>query len=258
MRIVDTHAHLHFPQFKNDLVSLIDRFVADGVEFVINVGIDVKDSIESLKLAKRFKNIFCSVGVHPHEAGKVEKEYIEKLRELAEDPKVVAIGETGLDYFRNFSSKEDQKRVFREQLLLARELDLAVIIHIRDAYEDAYEILSQIGLPPAGGVIHAFSSDTTWALKFIELGCFIGIGGPLTYPKNISLKNVVRAVGIENIVTETDCPYLPPQQFRGKRNEPSYVRFVVNEISAILNEDPVKISNKIIENAKELFGLTSL
>lgn len=255
MKIVDTHAHLHFPQFKDDLQSLINRFSSDGIDFVINVGIDVADSIQSLKVAQKFSQIFCSVGVHPHEASKVEKDYIHKLRELTADPKVVAIGETGLDYYRNLSSKEDQKRVFREQLLLAKELDLPVIVHIRDAYEDAYQILSEIGLPIAGGVVHAFSADITWALKFIELGCFIGIGGPLTYPKNMVLRTVVRAIGAENIVTETDCPYLPPQQFRGKRNEPAYVRFVVEEISKILNESSQSISLKILQNAKELFAI---
>ncbi|WP_041081678.1 TatD family hydrolase [Thermotoga profunda] len=255
MRIVDTHAHLHFSHFKGDLEHLVGRFSSDGIEFVINVGIDVDDSTESLNLASKFSSIFCSVGVHPHEASKVERDYIQKLKKLAESPKVIAIGETGLDYYRNFSSKEDQKRVFQEQLLLAKELDLPVIIHIRDAYEDAYEMISKIGLPNAGGVIHAFSADTSWALKFIEMGCFIGIGGPLTYPKNISLKNVVRAIGIENIVTETDCPYLPPQQFRGKRNEPAYVRFVVEEISRILNEDPKEISTQLLQNARELFSI---
>ncbi|MGB9819973.1 MAG: TatD family hydrolase [Pseudothermotoga sp.] len=254
MRLVDTHAHLHFSQFRNDFENIIDRFVADGIEFVVNVGIDVDDSVQALSLSKMSNRILCSVGVHPHEAGKVTKDYIDRLRELAQDKKVVSIGETGLDYYRNLSSKEDQKRVFSEQLVLAKELDLPVIIHIRDAYEDAYEILSKIGLPNAGGVIHAFSADTSWALKFIELGAFIGIGGPLTYPKNITLKNVVRAVGAENIVTETDCPYLPPNQFRGKRNEPAYVRFVVEEISKILNESLQDLSSKLLQNAKELFA----
>ncbi|MEJ5228554.1 MAG: TatD family hydrolase [Pseudothermotoga sp.] len=255
MKIVDTHAHLHFRQFKNDLELLIKNFDSQGIEFVINVGIDVRDSAESLALAKKFQKIYCSVGVHPHEASKVEQDYIEKLRGMASDLKVVAVGEMGLDYFRNFSEKSDQIEVFKKQLILAKELDLPAIIHIRDAYEDAYQILSEIGLPNAGGVVHAFSADSKWALKFVELGAFIGIGGPLTYPKNIVLRNVVQIVGIENIVTETDCPYLPPQQFRGKRNEPSYVRFVVNEISQILKEDPSEISEKLVQNAKELFGL---
>jgi len=255
LKIVDTHAHLHFRQFKDDVELLVKKFDSHGVEFVVNVGIDVIDSAESLVLAKKFQKIYCSVGIHPHEASKVERDYIEKLREMATDPKVVALGEMGLDYFRNFSEKTDQIEVFKRQLILAKELDLPVIIHIREAYEDAYEILSEIGLPNAGGVVHAFSADTKWALKFIELGLFIGIGGPLTYPKNVVLKNVVQAIGTENIVTETDCPYLPPQQFRGKRNEPSYVRFVVNEISQILKEDPSETSEKLVQNAKELFGL---
>ncbi|AEH51100.1 TatD family hydrolase [Pseudothermotoga thermarum] len=253
MKFADTHAHLHFPHFEEDRDQLIKLFPSKGVEFVINVGIDVEDSKKAVELAKKYERIYCSVGVHPHEAGKVKPDYLEKLEELTKEKKVVAIGETGLDYYRNFSSKEDQTKVFKEQLLLAKELDLPVIIHIRDAYEDAYKILSEIGLPTKGGVVHAFSADSDWALKFVQLGLFIGIGGPVTYPKNLSLKSVVRAVGIENILTETDCPYLPPQQLRGKRNEPSYIRLVLEEIAKILDEDVEQVAQITLANAKELF-----
>ncbi len=254
MKFADTHAHLHFPHFNHDLEQLIKSFPSKGVEFVVNVGIDVKDSEQALALAIKYERIYCSVGIHPHEASKVESDYVEKLEKLSKHEKVVAIGETGLDYYRNLSSHDDQKKVFREQVILARELDLPVIIHIRDAYEDAYRILCEIGLPSKGGVVHAFSADSEWALKFVEMGLFIGIGGPITYPKNVTLKSVVRAVGLENILTETDCPYLPPQQFRGKRNEPSYIRFVLEEIASILNEKIDHVARVTLENAKELFS----
>ncbi|KUK20238.1 MAG: TatD DNase family protein [Pseudothermotoga sp.] len=255
MKFVDTHAHLHFPQFKDDLDKIISLFKSKQIEFIVNVGIDVEDSKRALELSKRSENIFCAVGVHPHEAEKVEKDYIKQLEKLAKDDKVVALGEMGLDYYRNLSPKEEQLKIFREQLILAKELDLPVILHIRNAYDDAYKLLSQIGLPGPGGVVHAFSADTEWALKFVRLGAFIGIGGPITYPKNHSLRSVVRVVGIENILSETDCPYLPPQQFRGKRNEPAYVRIVVEKISEILNQNVQKVSDVLLGNAKELFSI---
>ncbi len=276
MKFADTHAHLHFPHFEKDLDQLVRLFPYKGVEFVVNVGVDVKDSKKALEVALKYDRVYCSVGVHPHEASKVEPGYLEKLEQLCKEQKVVAIGETGLDYYRNLSTREDQVRVFKEQLMLAKELDLPIIVHIRDAYEDAYKILSDIGLSTKGGVIHAFSADGEWALKFAQLGFFIGVGGPVTYPKNLSLKyaqlgffigvggpvtypknlslkSAVRLVGVENILTETDCPYLPPQQFRGKRNEPAYIRLVLEEIAKILDEDIEQVAQATLQNAMELF-----
>lgn len=253
MRIVDTHAHLHFAQFAKDVDRIIKQFNNNGIEFVVNVGISVEDSERALSLSDQYDRVYCSIGVHPHEAAKVDRSYIDRFREMALNKNVVAVGETGLDYYRNISPKDDQLRVFAEQIMLSHELNLPLIIHIRDAYKDAYDLLKDLGLPPAGGVIHAFSADSSWAMKFVELGAFLGIGGPITYPKNNKLRSAVLCVGLDNIVTETDCPYLPPQAFRGKRNEPRYISLVIEEIARVLKEDIDVVSQTLLSNAKELF-----
>jgi len=250
MNFVDTHAHLQMKHFENDREEIIKNFENAGIFFVINVGTNIEDSIISAEFSRKYNKIFSSIGIHPHDSKNAPENYLEKLEELSKNDKVVAIGEIGLDYFRNFSPKEIQQKVFTEQLLLAKELQLPVIIHIRDAYEDAYSILESFGPFEKGGVIHSFSADSEWALKFVKLGFYLGIGGPITYKKNKILREVVRMVGEDNILTETDCPYLPPQPFRGKRNEPAYVKYVVETINDIIGYD---VSEILIKNAVELF-----
>lgn len=250
MKLVDTHAHLQLKHFEDDRDEIIKRFDDDNIEFIINVAINVSDSFECVNLAEKYDKIFATVGVHPHDSKDVPEDYLATLKKLAMEKKVVAIGEIGLDYYRNFSPKEIQQKIFAEQLMLARELNLPVVIHIRDAYEDAYNIIEMIG--PHNGVIHSFSGGKEYALKFVKLGFYLGIGGPLTYKKNQELRDVVKLVGEENIITETDSPYLPPHPFRGKRNEPSYVRYVVEEINRLIGYD---VSQKLVDNARELFGV---
>ncbi len=252
MRIVDTHAHLQFPKFSKDLDEVVERFKNAGGVFLLNVGINLKDSKEALKVAKKY-GFKVSVGVHPHDSKDVSDDYIQKLQNLAMDEDVVAIGETGLDYYRDFSPRDVQKRVFQEQIDLATLLNKPLVVHIRSAYRDAYEILSTSQLPDPPGVIHAFSADYEWALKFVKLGFLIGIGGPVTYPKNEKLREVVKKIGLKNIVTETDCPYLPPQQFRGKRNEPSYVFYVLKFLAGILEMDLESVAEEIYNNTVGVF-----
>lgn len=254
MKIVDTHAHLHFPRCEKDLESIISRFRKSGGEFLLNIGIDVEDSKKALEYAKRF-GFYAAVGVHPHESKKVNEDFLQELMSLAQDNNVTAIGEIGLDYYRNLSPKEIQKEVFQSQIDLATALGKPIVVHIRDAYEDAYNILKNSDLPNTPGIIHAFSADSEWALKFVKLGFFLGIGGPITYPKNEHLREAVRAVGIDNILTETDCPYLPPQKFRGKRNEPSYVKFVLEKIAEILQMPVEEVAERIYKNVQEVFSI---
>lgn len=253
MKLTDTHAHLHFHQFEKDLDQVLQKLDSHNFSFVINVGIDIEDSKKALSLSEKHDKIYCSVGVHPHEASNVPENFLQAFEELIEYKKVVAIGECGLDYYRMLSSKEQQRKVFKEQLKFAKDVDLPVIVHVRDAYEDAYEIISRVGLPTRGGVVHAFSADEEWAMKFVELGMYIGIGGPITYPKNHTLRRVVATIGIENVLSETDCPYLAPQPVRGKRNEPIYVRFVIEEIARILDMNLEDVAAVLASNAEELF-----
>ncbi|MBO8160996.1 MAG: TatD family hydrolase [Thermosipho sp. (in: Bacteria)] len=252
MKLVDTHAHIHMKHFNNDREEIIRKFQEENVEFIVNVGTNMIDSKKCVELSNKYKKIYSSVGVHPHDSKDVSKDYLQYLEKLSKNRKVVAIGEIGLDYFRNFSPREIQQRVFTEQLLLAKEIKLPIIVHIRDAYEDAYNILESFGPFEKGGVIHSFSADAEWALKFVKLGFYLGISGPVTYKKNEQLREVVKLVGEHNILSETDCPYLPPHPYRGKRNEPSYVKYVVEKINDIIDYD---VSEVLFENAKELFGV---
>ncbi len=252
MGYADTHAHIHFPRFKKDLDDVVKRFKDTGGEFLLNIGVNIEDSKKALEYAKKY-GFKAAVGVHPHDSKDVDEHFLEHLQDIIKDVDVVAIGECGLDYYRNISPKDVQKEIFQSQIDLAAMLNMPLVIHIRDAYEDAYEILSCSDLPDPPGVIHAFSADREWALKFVKLGFFLGIGGPATYPKNHYLREAVKAVGVQNILTETDSPYLPPQKLRGRRNEPSYVRFVIEKLSEILDMNYEDISKITLENALEVF-----
>ncbi|PLV59368.1 TatD family hydrolase [Thermotoga sp. KOL6] len=251
--MVDTHTHLHFHQFDEDRKKIVENFEKDGISFVVNVGVNLEDSKKSLEISSLSEKIFCAVGVHPHDAKDVSEGFTYYLEKLARSEKVVAIGETGLDFFRNLSPAEIQKKVFIEQIALARRLNLPLVVHIRDAYKEAYEILKDENLPERRGVIHAFSSNLEWAKRFINLGFFLGIGGPVTYPKNDSLREAVRRIGLEFIVLETDCPFLPPQPLRGKRNEPKYLKYVMNTLSEMLGVSISKVDEMTTENAIKLF-----
>ncbi|MGQ9856304.1 MAG: TatD family hydrolase [Fervidobacterium sp.] len=255
-KLIDTHAHLHMWQFKGDLEDVLKR--TEYLKFVLNVSTNMDDIYETIKTAKRLSNTYCAIGVHPHDSKDAlehERNYLDEIEKLAtKSNKVIAIGEIGLDYFRNLSPIDIQKRVFADQLALAQELDLPVILHIRDAYEDTYDILKAFKTDNLRGIVHAFSSDENWAKKFVKLGFKIGIGGPITYPKNEMLRSTVKIIGMENIVTETDCPYLPPQLFRGKRNEPIYVAYVVEELNKIFGKD---VTEHVWENVTQLFGLNN-
>jgi len=252
LKLLDTHAHIHFHQFDKDRKDVIRR-IEEKLELVINVGIDVEDSKKALKIAKKSKKILCSVGIHPHNAKDTDRNHLDMLKDLADSEKVVAVGETGLDYYRNFSPKDDQIRIFVEQIKIARELEKPLIIHARDSFEDVYSILSRETLPKRRGVIHAFSGDYTWARKFVDLGFYLGIGGLVTYPKNDVLRDAVRKIGARYLLPETDCPYLPPVPNRGKRNEPIYVEYVILKMSEILLIEPEKLSEILLENTSNLF-----
>ncbi|SHH51098.1 TatD family hydrolase [Thermosipho atlanticus] len=252
MVVVDTHAHLQMSHFKSDREEIIERFNENGILFIINVGTNITDSRETVELSKKYEKVFAAIGVHPHDSKDVEKNYIEILEKLSKNEKVVAIGEIGLDYYRNFSPQEVQQKVFVEQLLLAKELKLPIVVHIRDAYEEAYNILESFGPFEKGGVIHSFSANSEWALKFVKLGFYLGISGPITYKRNEQLREVVKLVGEQNILSETDCPYLTPHPYRGKRNEPAYVGYVVKKINDIIGYD---VSETLVKNARSLFGV---
>jgi len=253
MFLVDTHSHICDDRFNSDRKELIENLENNGIKFIVEIGCDYESSKEALELSYKHKNIFSVIGVHPHDVKDMNESLFEKLESLAGFDRCVGIGEIGLDYFRNLSPKDLQEKWFRRQLELAKKMNKPIVLHIRDAYKESFEILKDYYPFPDGGVFHCFSSDYSSAKKAIEMGFKIGIGGTLTYKKNEQLREVVKRIPVESIVTETDCPYLSPEPLRGKRNEPSYVKYVVELIANLKNTDIKKISDKLFGNALELY-----
>jgi len=253
--LVDSHAHLDFDDFDEDRESVLERAQKTGVKLIINVGFDLESSLRSIGLAEKNPFIFAAVGIHPHEAGKAPGDYVQKLEEMAEHPKVVAIGEIGLDYFRDRSPRPVQKEVFQQQLRLAKKVNLPVVIHDRDAHDEVTQILQNEGLPEAGGVMHCFSGDVVLAKKVLELGLYISIAGPVTYAKNIALGQVASMVPSGRLLIETDAPFLPPHPLRGKRNEPAYIRYTAEKVAAMRGKTWEHIGQLCLENTRELFRI---
>lgn len=259
MELIDTHCHLDFPDYAADLAQVKERAHKADVNFFISVGTDLASSQKEIELAQA-NDTFAAVGIHPHEADKVKAdEAIEQLRRLAVFGKVVAIGETGLDYFKHRSQIANQKLLFSAQIKLALELKRPLILHIRDAYSDALEILKREYLPFCNleipGVAHSFSAGIDYAEKFIDLGFMIGISGILTFPDATALQAAVKKMPLEKIVLETDAPFLAPQTFRGKRNEPAYVMEVAKRIAELKDFSLAEVAEATTRNARKLFRI---
>jgi TatD DNase family protein len=255
MMLFDTHAHIDFRDFDKDRDEMIQRSREAGLVHILNAAFDMESSRRAVKLSEKYDLVYASVGVHPHVSAKVSADYLNQMEQLAKEPKVVALGETGLDYFRNRSPVPAQKKVFREQLALAKQLDLPVIIHDREAHGDIMEILRGDGPFPAGGIIHCFSGSLEIALECVKMGFYISIAGPVTFQKSIRLKDVARRVPIERILVETDAPYLTPAAHRGKRNEPAYVRHTLMEIAALRGKPANELAEICTKNARNVLRM---
>ena len=253
--IIDTHAHLDFPDFKDDIDDVIKRAGEVGVEYIINVGTSVGTSVKSIELTKKYANIYASVGIHPNAASTVLADDWSRLEALAGESKVVAIGETGLDYYRDRSKKEDQKRLFHKHLELAEKHNLPVIIHNREASIDCLEIVRKYS-GRVSGVIHCFAGSRDDAEEFLELGFYISFAGPITFPKAENLREALKAVPVEKLLLETDCPFLAPQPKRGKRNEPSYLQYTIPVLAELYKLTVEDIERITTLSAKKLFGIT--
>jgi len=253
--IADTHVHLNLDSYDGDREEVIARARAAGVEFMINVGFDVPTSRESIELARSHDFIYASVGVHPHDAAGLDHSVIDELRRLARDPKVVAIGETGLDYYRDLSRREDQRAAFRSQIRLSRELGLPLIVHNRDALQDVLAIVDEEGAGEEGGVMHCFPGDSEYAREVTGRGFHVGIGGPVTYSRRGRLVGVAESVPLQRLLLETDAPWLSPVPHRGKRNEPSYVALVARAIADIRGIGPTDLARATTGNALRLFRI---
>ncbi|MDA8336791.1 MAG: TatD family hydrolase [Peptococcaceae bacterium] len=254
---IDTHAHLDDEQFAADLPAVLDRARAAGVGAIVNASYDLASAGRAAGMASVYPWIYATCGIHPHGAAVVPEDYLERLRELLARPGVVALGEIGLDYYRNLSPRADQQRVFREQLALARELNLPVVIHNRDAHADVFDILSSDGVGPAGGIMHCFSGGWEMAGRFMGLGLYISLAGPVTFTNAPRLAEVAQKLPLERILVETDCPYLAPHPYRGRRNEPAYVRLVAEKVALLRGMGVEELSARAAQNACLAFGLGS-
>ncbi len=233
--LIDSHAHLDSSQYDQDRHETIERATANGISHILTIGCDLASSRTSIAIAEQYHQVYAAVGIHPHDATEISPEALRELELMLAHPKVLALGEIGLDYFRNHSPRETQRTAFRQQLRLAKAVGKPVIIHDREAHDEVMEILIEEQAGEIGGVLHCFSGDVQMAHKCLELGFYLSFPGPVTYPRNESTRDVVKAVPIDRLLVETDCPYLSPQKFRGKRNEPAYVRFTAEKIAEVKN-----------------------
>ncbi len=230
--LVDSHAHLNMSQFEGDLDEVMERARSAGVGEILNIGYDPASIDETIALSDRYPSIYAALGIHPHHAGDFDGRLEEKLKQLLLRRKVLALGEVGLDYYRDLSPREKQREVLRRQIKIARIFNKPMIIHCRDSFDDLMAILAEEDAGEVGGIFHAFSGGVEEAARVMEMGFLIGIGGVLTY-KNSKLPGVAAALPSASFVLETDCPYLTPVPYRGKRNEPAYVALVAEKLAEI-------------------------
>ena len=256
MRLIDTHAHIDGEAFDADRAAVVDRALENGVEAIINMGDTLESSARSVQLTEEFPAVYAGVGVHPEEAFPMTGADDDRLAAWAALPKVVAIGEIGLDYYweKDSEKRELQKRIFIRQLDLARQLHLPVCIHDRDAHGDTLAILKTEGRG-IRGVLHCYSGSMETARELLKLGWYLGIDGPLTFKNAAKLPEIVRALPADRILVETDCPYMTPAPFRGKRNEPAFVKYIAQRAAEIRAESPEEFSIKTRQNARNLYGI---
>ena len=261
LSVIDTHAHLDMPEFDSDREAVLQRAADAGVSTIITIGIDSPSNLKAVELAQKYPGIFAAVGIHPQESKKVTAEEFTEMASLIKNPRVVAVGEMGLDYYREYSPRETQIRVFQQQLDIAKNAGLPVIIHSRQAQEDMISILkswcNSFSLPAGKcrGVIHCFGGDAAAAAAYIDMGFCISIGGYIGYPSSAQLREVIPGIPLDRLVVETDCPFLPPQKFRGKRNEPSYTLITLEILAGIKKVSLEEMARYTTQNATKLFNL---
>lgn len=253
--LIDSHAHLDDRRFDRDRKDIINSFEENDISLVINPGADLSSSIKAVNLAEEYENIYAAVGVHPHSAKEVDESTIEILKSFTNREKVVAVGEIGLDYHYDNSPRDIQRKWFTEQMKLAKEVDLPIIIHSRDAQQDTFDLLKAEQDGNLEGVLHCYSGSVEMAREYIKLGFYISIAGPVTFKNARVLKEVAREIPLDKMLIETDAPYLTPEPNRGKRNEPVYVRFVAATIAEAKGISFEEVAKRTAENTKRLFRI---
>ncbi len=253
--IFETHAHYDDEAFDEDRDSLLNSLYEAGIEYVVNVGAGIETTKKTLELTERYPFVYGAVGVHPSETAELNEDNFKWLRETAKKPKVVAIGEIGLDYYWDTPDRQIQKEWFQRQMELALELKLPAIIHSRDAAADTYDMIKAANLKLTGGVIHCFSYEKEMAKNYLNMGFYLGIGGVVTFKNARKLNEVVEYAPIEQLVLETDCPYLAPEPNRGKRNSSLNLTYVAKEIARLKDIPYEEVISITEENAKRMYGM---
>ena len=253
--LFDTHVHLNDDQYKEDLEEVITRAKEEGVSNMVVVGFDRKTITRAMELIETYDFLYAAIGWHPVDAIDMTDEDLAWIEELSRHEKVVAIGEMGLDYHWDKSPKDVQKRVFREQIRLAKKVKLPIVIHNREATADIMEILKEENAAEVGGIMHCFSGSPEVAKECLDMNFYISLGGPVTFKNAKKPKEVAAAVPMEKLLIETDCPYLAPHPNRGKRNEPAYVKLVAQQIAEIKGIDLEEVAERTAANARKLFGI---
>ena len=252
--LIDTHAHLQWASFDKDREKVIDRARKANVKYIVNIGFDVDGSRIAIELAEKHKGLYATIGIHPHNASQLNENVLDRLRKLSENPKVVAIGEIGLDYYRNLSPRHTQKKGFEAQLFLAEELELPVAIHDREAHADTLKMLSKYK-GKIKGIMHCFSGSKEMAEQCVKFGFCISFAGPVTFPNSHRLQEIAKWIDLNKILLETDSPWLAPQDMRGKRNEPAFLPFIAKKIAELKGISVDELAEATTENAKEIFQL---
>ena len=251
MKLIDTHSHIYYDNYKNDIKDVINRAIDNNISHIICVGVDIKSSNKSIELAEKFNIVYATAGYHPHESQDADDNYIKELEVLLNHNKVVALGEIGLDFFYNHSDKKTQIKIFNEQLELAKNLNIPCIIHNRNS--DKELVVSLIRNKISKGVIHCFASNLELANKLINMSLYLSFTGLITFANE--LESVIKNISLDNMMIETDSPYLTPKPHRGKRNEPYMVKYVAEKIAHIKNTTIDEVAEVTSQNAKVFFGL---
>jgi TatD DNase family protein len=256
MQLIDSHAHIDLPQFADDREAMFDRARAAGVEHILAIGTGRPEKLDlAIEYADKYDWIYASIGIHPHESQQATPQHLSTLAELAKHPKVLAWGEIGLDYFYDYP-RDVQDQVFRDQMALAHQAKLPIIIHCRDAWPDTLRVLEEAWKPTGlGGILHCFTSTLEDAQRGLDMGFLISFAGNSTYPKASNIRDVAKALPLEKILIETDSPFLAPQPYRGKRNEPAYVAEVAKAIATVRNLGAEEVAAATAANFRRFFKL---
>ena len=255
MHFIDSHAHLNDPRFYEREEEIVQRALDAGVEVIVNIGTNLRSSRRVVELADQFENLYATVGLHPHEASDCTPAMLDEFRQMTELETVVAVGEVGLDFHYDNSPRPVQKTVFADFIHLAAETDMPLVVHSREAEQATVDLMREHMADGQRAVLHCFGSDLNFARFGMERGLLFGVGGTLTFPKAGALRSIIDKVPLEQIILETDCPYLAPQPKRGKTNEPAYIPMIADELAQLKGVDIAEVADVTTANSRAFYGL---